>query len=340
LKPASVAVDAGTVIPTITDGFSGRAPDLGAYELNKPLPVYGPRGVKEEINPALKVTPRGAPPTMKGTYGEEPWKSEARKEEPKAQTNEPFVGPLKLYTFLTATILVPDPKDYGLKQNEVTIDRLAVLSFLIVHPKGTLLWEAGVVPDGLVGKDDPAAERATRTLSDHLGDLGYTSKGINFFAMSHAHADHAGNANAYAGSTWLVRKAERDAMFADKPLPHANPAYYKALQNTKTVIIDGDYDVFGDGRVVIKSAPGPTPGHQVLFLDLPNTGPVLLAGDLYTYPEQRTLNRFTTFDADQAQTKASREAIEAFIKKTGAQLWIQHDYLANGQRKQSPAFYN
>ena len=43
LKPGSAAVDAGIDLPTITDGFSGRAPDLGAYESDRPLPHYGPR---------------------------------------------------------------------------------------------------------------------------------------------------------------------------------------------------------------------------------------------------------------------------------------------------------
>ncbi len=43
LKPGSPAVDAGTVLPSITDNFTGRAPDLGAYELDRPLPHYGPR---------------------------------------------------------------------------------------------------------------------------------------------------------------------------------------------------------------------------------------------------------------------------------------------------------
>ena len=43
LKPGSAAVDSGTVIPTINDDFTGRAPDLGAYELGRPLPHYGPR---------------------------------------------------------------------------------------------------------------------------------------------------------------------------------------------------------------------------------------------------------------------------------------------------------
>jgi hypothetical protein len=44
LTPGSKAVDAGEIIPTINDDFTGEAPDLGALEVGKPLPVYGPRG--------------------------------------------------------------------------------------------------------------------------------------------------------------------------------------------------------------------------------------------------------------------------------------------------------
>lgn len=43
LKPASAAVDKGVELPNITDGFSGRAPDLGALEVGQPAPIYGPR---------------------------------------------------------------------------------------------------------------------------------------------------------------------------------------------------------------------------------------------------------------------------------------------------------
>lgn len=46
LKPGSKAVDAGVPIPTVNDGFNGRAPDLGALELGKPEPKYGPRWLK------------------------------------------------------------------------------------------------------------------------------------------------------------------------------------------------------------------------------------------------------------------------------------------------------
>ena len=44
LRSGSKAVDAGVRLPNVNDGFAGAAPDLGAYELGQPPPVYGPRG--------------------------------------------------------------------------------------------------------------------------------------------------------------------------------------------------------------------------------------------------------------------------------------------------------
>jgi hypothetical protein len=43
LKPGSAAVDRGVELPNVTDGFAGKAPDLGALEVGQPPPVYGPR---------------------------------------------------------------------------------------------------------------------------------------------------------------------------------------------------------------------------------------------------------------------------------------------------------
>jgi hypothetical protein len=43
LKPNSVAVDSGLVLPNVNDDFTGKAPDLGALEVGQPMPVYGPR---------------------------------------------------------------------------------------------------------------------------------------------------------------------------------------------------------------------------------------------------------------------------------------------------------
>jgi hypothetical protein len=52
-----------------------------------------------------------------------------------------------------------------------------------------------------------------------------------------------------------------------------------------------------------------------------------------------TLDRVPTFEFSQGQTRASRVAVEAFLKKTDAQLWIQHDFKDNAKLKKSPLFY-
>jgi hypothetical protein len=43
LRPTAVAIDAGCILPNVNDGFTGRAPDLGALEFGQPVPHYGPR---------------------------------------------------------------------------------------------------------------------------------------------------------------------------------------------------------------------------------------------------------------------------------------------------------
>jgi len=137
-----------------------------------------------------------------------------------------------------------------------------------------------------------------------------------------------------------VQKAERDAMFADPPGRIMAPATYSALKDSKTKILTGqDYDVFGDGKAIIKSAPGHTPGHQVLLLRFAKDGNLLLAGDLYHFPEEQTLNRFPTFEFNVPQSAASRAAVDEFLKKNNATMWISHDLATYNKAKKSPRYY-
>jgi glyoxylase-like metal-dependent hydrolase (beta-lactamase superfamily II) len=181
---------------------------------------------------------------------------------------------------------------------------------------------------------------SAKTLKSQMAAIGYQASGVTYLAISHYHSDHTANAGDFAGSTWLVRQVERDAVFADQPPRIVQAQHFAALKNSKTVILkDDEYDVFGDGNVIIKSAPGHTPGHQVLFLKLPKTGPLVIAGDLYHFPEERTMNRFPTFEFNKEQSAASRAMIDAFLKKTGAQMWIEHDLETNLKLKMSPAYF-
>jgi N-acyl homoserine lactone hydrolase len=261
---------------------------------------------------------------------------------------------VRLYVFDCGSIHVADLSRFSLKPEEVAATDLSVACFLVTHPKGTLLWDAGAVPDSAWKPTGAASTQhvvlpdsqqrdvtLAKSLTAQLAELGYSPADITYLVLSHYHYDHTANANQFAAATWLVRQEERDAMFAEKPPGATQPSTYTALRNSKTLIIKtDDHDVFGDGTVIIKWAPGHTPGHQVLFLKLPKTGPVLLSGDLYHYPEERTLDRVPTFEFNPAQTRATRVAIDAFMKKTGAQLWIQHDFLGNAKLKKSPRYYD
>jgi N-acyl homoserine lactone hydrolase len=252
---------------------------------------------------------------------------------------------VRLYVFDNGVIKGLDPATFHFKKEELATTDMVVCSYLIVHPKGTLMWDTGAIPDADLKADgSPVTEErftATKTLKSQLAALGYTPKDITYFGLSHYHVDHIANANDFASSTWLVQQPERDAMFAEKGgAPIIQRAKYIALKDSKTKILNGqDYDVFGDGTVVIKAAYGHTPGHQVVYLKLAKTGPILLAGDLYHYQEERNTDKTPTFDFDRDQSLASRAAIEAFIKKTGAQLWIEHDLAHFNQLKKAPGYY-
>jgi N-acyl homoserine lactone hydrolase len=251
----------------------------------------------------------------------------------------------RLYVFDCGTIHSMSVETYGFKIGEVPPRDFIVPCYLITHPKGSLMWDVGVIADGDLPAGGAPFTRGISTvklgLKPQLAAVGFTPANITYLAMSHYHSDHTANANDFAGSTWLVRQAERDAMFAEKPAGIIQQASFSALKNSKTVILKEDeYDVFGDGKVIIKSAPGHTPGHMVLYLKLKKSGPILVAGDLYHFPEERTLNRFPTFEYNKEQSGASRAAIDVFLKKTGAQMWIEHDLATFQKLKKAPAYYD
>ena len=118
-----------------------------------------------------------------------------------------------------------------------------------------------------------------------------------------------GNANDYAASTWLVQKADYEAMFGPRCRRSRSTRASTPSEHSKKQLLEGDHDVFGDGTVVLKHTPGHTPGHQSLYVKLAKTGGVVLSGDLYHYPEERTLDRMPEREKATG-TAASRAALE------------------------------
>jgi N-acyl homoserine lactone hydrolase len=256
---------------------------------------------------------------------------------------------LRLYILDCGKITGMSADSMGFKPGELATTDMITPCYLIVHPRGTMIWDTGEIPDSAFQNGVSPAKQGSftvdRPLLPQLAAIGYTPADITYLALSHYHTDHVANASLFAGSTWIVQQGDRDAIFAPRTANQkkggaAAPAYFAALANSKTLLLKGeDHDVFGDGAVIIKFTPGHTPGHQSLFLKLAKTGPVLLSGDLYHYPEEITYKRIPPFDFDKDQTPKSRAMIEDFLKKNKAQLWIQHDYAAGIKRKKAPEYY-
>lgn len=87
------------------------------------------------------------------------------------------------------------------------------------------------------------------------------------------------------------------------------PATYGALRDAETILLDDeDHDVFGDGSVVVMSAPGHTTG------------------------------RTPTFEHDAEQSLASRARIDAFLDETDGTLWIEHDIATHARLPRAPDY--
>ena len=249
---------------------------------------------------------------------------------------------LRLYVFNCGHIRVDTPDRFSIEDHETDVRELIVPCYIVEHPNGRMLWDGGL-PSSIADADGwDGNTRLDRTLADQLAelDLGFDLRSLDYVAFSHMHYDHVGVANEIEGATWLVQGPEYEAMFGNAVnVPAAQPELYENLRDAERVVLDGDHDVFGDGRVRILSAPGHTPGHQVLFLDLADTGPLVLSGDLYHFRLSRADRRVPTFNFNREETLASMERVEAFVEDVGATFWIEHDLALFQRLDLAPAYY-
>ncbi|MBG7611920.1 N-acyl homoserine lactonase family protein [Polaribacter sp. BAL334] len=236
----------------------------------------------------------------------------------------------------------PEVKIYQLVGGSILVKKLEVFSqdttytgqskqftdayYVISHPKGNLMWDAGL-PEQLVipePYDEPSGVyRIQRpdSLVNQLKSIGFKIEDFQYFAMSHSHFDHTGHANYMKNATWIVQENEYNSVLGDSLAQ--KDASVATLKKVKK--ITGDYDVFGDGTVVIKYMPGHTIGHQVLYVEVSGLEkPILLTGDLYHFEENRKNKGVPSFNYDVKQTLESMEKFEAFAKEKNAEVIIQH----------------
>lgn len=190
--------------------------------------------------------------------------------------------------------------------------------YLIRHGDDYLVWDAGL-PEA----DGPR-------ILDQLKQIGVSPRQIKFLGISHFHFDHIGQAADLPAATLLIGADDLAAIRRGGALPDGSTDSAERLapwiKDGKPVAeLTGDYDVFGDGTVVILRMPGHTPGHRSLLVRLPRTGNVLISGDLYHFPENRAQHIVPVFNTDRAQTLASMDRFEEMARRLKATVIIQHE---------------
>lgn len=200
--------------------------------------------------------------------------------------------------------------------------------YLIRHGDRYMLWDTGLT-DALIGQgfsNSAQSLRLRQSLVDQLARIGVEPDQVELIGISHWHFDHVGQAARFPKARLLMGKGDLALLRATPPVDEDS---VRGLEpwlkgGSPSQEIEGDHDVFGDGRVVILDMPGHTPGHKALLVRLAS-GPVLLSGDLYHFTEQVENRGVPPFNHDRADTLASMDRYERIARNLGARAIIQHE---------------
>lgn len=238
-------------------------------------------------------------------------------------------------------IYVPDVDDDVMIESPMPV-------FLIEHPQGSVLFDTGPHPN--VFKDAPSRwgglAKAIRPIGDHksgilqqLKTIGVTPASIRYVVNSHLHCDHAGGNQFFGQSALLVQKKEMEC--ARNPQYEGNgyfrsdwdhPLHYEE--------IEGQVDIYGDGRLMLIPMPGHTAGHQMLLVRLKEQGTVILSGDCVPCRENYMGSKVSRTNMDDAEALRSIGKLEELVASEKGFLIYGHDPVQWAEIQKAPDYYS
>ena len=191
-----------------------------------------------------------------------------------------------------------------------------------------------------------------QTMTAQLKLVGITPADIKLIGISHQHPDHTGNVSLFKNSTVLIQRLEYEQMMAagrspQGPSPMQVPGAPITIfeRNHPVRLLDGDYDVFGDGSVLLFYVGGHTVGSMVCLVHLKNTGYVLLSGDAVHFRSNFDTRRIPRLERANDENHwlwsvpIAFERVAALMSYYKAELWVHHDTEDYKGRKFAPKYY-
>ena len=166
--------------------------------------------------------------------------------------------------------------------------KVPVPVFFIDHPKGRVVFDAGMHPAaatdpqgrlGLLSNFFDVDFGPAEHVAARLEALGVDAARIDHLVLSHLHFDHAGGAELLPNAKLIVQKREWEAGADDDIAARCSFDARDYRLGHDLQLVDGEHDIFGDGRVVCLPTHGHTPGHQSLRLRLDDGSEVILCAD-------------------------------------------------------------
>lgn len=210
-------------------------------------------------------------------------------------------------------------------------------AFLIEHPKGLVLFDTGMAPEGLRDPVETYGEQIAglinlqatedQQIDRQLQQLGYRIDDVTHVVASHLHFDHAGAHHLFPNAVFYVGQGEFGYALAPDPIGIFAYAteQVRRIQGLNWRTVPGiDVDIFGDGSLVIMSMPGHTPGNLSLRVRLASRT-FVLAGDAVHLRAALEVEYPTPFDHDSQAALATLRRLKRIRESDDATIWITHD---------------
>lgn len=229
--------------------------------------------------------------------------------------------------------------------------KLPVMSVLIEHEEGKILYDLGSNPAAMDGywpenlqEIYPLYQSYEQRLENQLALCGTKPEEIKKVVLSHLHLDHAGNLHLFPHADIFVPKADfhfAQSLVRQNPNPSTHGGYIKADLDVSVKqyhLVEEDFELVPGVQIV--NLPGHTPGLLGLVVQLEKDGTLIFPQDsVYCSEIYGPPAKASGLLYDSLSFFRSIEKVRKLEKKFAAKVFFAHDEEFFKTIRKAPEFY-